>query len=104
MWSSTVPLHLFAYISKLVHLKSPVLILSEEESINADLCLKASYPQVCATSDSSETLDYLKSELSEDMPVSILLTQGDHNSFLIGLSNSQNIFGKYNLWVIPLEH
>ena len=75
-----MPLELFLYISKLVQLQNPILLMTEEESIQAEFCLDASFPLSCRVSGSGETLDHLESNQVEDLPTSILLSEGNHKT------------------------
>ena len=100
----TVPFQLFAFISKVLKLQNPILLLSLEESNNADLCLETSFPVVCAGNGKSEVLDYLESQLSNSVPSSVLLSQGDHRTLVTEWRESPHLFGQSNVWIIPLEY
>lgn len=101
---STVPLELFLYISKLVQLQNPILLMTEEESIQAEFCLDASFPLSCRVSGSGETLDHLESNQVEDLPTSILLSQGSHKTWIEELSTYKHLFGETYTWVVPADY
>ena len=56
-----------------MQLQNNILVLSLEESDNADLCLETSFPVVCASNGKSEVLDYLELQQRNGVPSSVLL-------------------------------
>ena len=66
-------------------------MLDEEESTNPDSCRDIPIQLACVASNSGEALDYL---LNDDMPKSVMVSQGDHGELLKRLGcNSIDILG-----------
>ena len=103
----SVPVELFLLISKLVQLPSPTLLLREDESIPADLCLGDAFSIACvqyAAADAANVHQHLVAKHKSGNPNSpVFISGGDHRDLLMNLKKDPLLFASTQVWVVPLE-
>ena len=103
----SVPIKLFLYISKLLHLPSPTLLLREDETIPMEMCLGNALPIVCiqyGSADSDNIHEFLLSEEKMNIKNSpVLVSRRDHQDLLAKLSEDKSFFDRTQMWIVPVE-
>ena len=104
----TIPIQLFLYLSKLMHLQNPLVVMTEHEEIPAQFCAGESFPVACMQYGASNVADvagqllYKSNVTRKFSPV--FLSEDDHTNLVRVLSTQPLTFTKTRVWVMPLEH
>ena len=101
----TVPMQLFLYISKILQLPSPTLLLKEDETIPMEMCNGSAFPIACIqyrSDDSSNIQELLKSEVGNKKS-QIFISDRDHQDLMTNLSQDMSFFDRSKVLVVPFD-
>ena len=103
-----IPISLFLYISNLIHVQNPLLLLTEHETIPMPFCTGVSFPITCQQYGIGDVLNIANqlhySSKVEKQVSPVFLSHGDHQDLLVELSTQPLAFANTKAWVMPLEY
>ena len=95
------------FISKLINLHNPLLIMTEEETIPKSLCSGMSFPIMCSQYPASESgymLENLIAQTNRIQYYPIFISDGDHDDLITKVRKHPLLFTTAQLWVIPMRY
>ena len=95
----------FIYLSKLINMHNPLLLMTEEENIPIQFCSGMSFPIICSqysVSDISDITDQIQSQTIKYSP--IFVSGGEHKDLIMELREHPLLFSWNNVWVMPIEY
>ena len=97
----------FLFLSKLINLHNPLLIMTEEETIPLPLCNGLSFPIICSqysASESGHMLENLMSQTKDDQYYPIFISDGDHEDLMTKFGSHPLLFTMAQVWVMPMRY
>ena len=102
--SSMIPLQLFLSLSEVLELQNPIIVMKEQELLDANACWENSFPLRCiAPSAEGETLDYLERMRGDGRQTTLMLSHGNHEQLIEALMGHPLLFGENNIWIMSRE-
>ena len=114
---NSLTIKLYLYLSKIIHLHNPLLLLTEEEDIPIQFCSGISFPIICtqySVSDRDEIAHHILhandnsgTTIKKHATVNhnpIFVSGGDHKGLIMKLRDHPLLFSFGHIWVMPFEY
>ena len=98
-------LQLFIYLSQIVNLPTPLLLMNEEEDLPLHICGGISFPTICSHYSSSDGKRIAHQIQTQAIRNNIIfLSDWEHLELIMELRNQPLLFASNHVWVMPLQY
>ena len=97
----------FLFVSKLITLHNPLLIIADEETFPLPLCNGRTAPIICSQFSSSVGDHLVETLMDQSIDIHyypILISDGGHEPLVTRLSKYPILFNSRQMWVVPIRY
>ena len=97
----------FLFVSKLITLHNPLLIIDDHETFPLPLCNGKTFPVICSqfsASESDHLVETLMDQTTDIIYYPIFISDGEHETLVTRLSKYPILFNSRQMWVVPMRY